>query len=203
MDLTLNIGDTFWFPNFDKINGDSVAFKVDSVTYFSGKKIIIFKDNLSTNGIQSIYKIKFIEGIGPTNGLIAYKRNIPQYPIFQMRYCMYLLCSHDNTNQTIEYTSLGCKVDGVGINEFDAKDKIRLKVYPNPATDFLKIEIDGVIEDNPSVFIYNAFGKEIIRLNDIKKETYTFQINNLSKGIYFYKLKSKKVQNIYGKFIIN
>jgi len=205
MDLSLNVGDTFWVPNFDKINGDSVAFKVDSVIYISGKKIIIFKDNLFTNGIQSIYKIKFIEGIGPSNGLIAYKRNIPGYPNYQMRYCMYLLCSHDNTNQTIQYTLLGCKVNGVGINEFDAKEKIRLKVYPNPASVYASFIWNlPLLKSTAEIRIFDANAKIITQKTiNTKLGQWVWDTRAIKNGVYYYEVLSENQQLSNGKIIIN
>jgi len=54
-----------------------------------------------------------------------------------------------------------------------------LKIYPNPATDFLYIEAGRL--SSYSTSIYNTQGQSVIDL----KNTTTIDVSNLTKGIYF------------------
>jgi len=70
-------------------------------------------------------------------------------------------------------TSACMVVSTIGISEIDA---LKFTIYPNPATTFITIESNEIIE---SVAIYDLSGK-LIRTEN----TVTFSIENLSTGVY-------------------
>jgi len=80
----------------------------------------------------------------------------------------------------------------VGIDDVQIKDNIR--IYPNPTTSYLTIEMNSPIEN---VIILDHSGKIIKSTPFIKK---TINVEDLSQGIYFIKLISKK-DIIFQKFI--
>lgn len=73
-----------------------------------------------------------------------------------------------------------------GINEPDLFSM--LKIYPNPATEEIYIEIPQVTE-NTTAIIYNAEGK-MIRTESIVKSIQLLEIRTLKKGIYFITITS-------------
>ncbi len=84
--------------------------------------------------------------------------------------------------------------DGVGVAEFDANSAI--SIYPNPASDVLTIETDGVPGNILSIEISNISGQVVMtsQLNDFNgyvKED--LDINELTKGVYFVKIFTNEV----------
>ena len=70
-------------------------------------------------------------------------------------------------------------------------DKIPLKIYPNPAKDF--ITISGSSSELQTIAIYNALGKEVTQLTQLTSQTaneMVFDMSQLNTGIYFIKTKT-------------
>ena len=73
---------------------------------------------------------------------------------------------------------------------------LSLNLYPNPANEFVNIDIDYLIDN---VQIIDALGKEIKYLNI---ENNRINIKNFKSGVYFLKINSEG-KNFYQKFIKN
>lgn len=75
-------------------------------------------------------------------------------------------------------------------------NNLSLNLYPNPANEFVNIDIDYLIDN---VQIIDALGKEIKYLNI---ENNRINIKNFKSGVYFLKINSEG-KNFYQKFIKN
>ena len=75
-------------------------------------------------------------------------------------------------------------------------NNLSLNLFPNPANEFVNIEIDYLIDN---VQIIDALGKEIKYLNI---ENNRINIKNFKSGVYFLKINSEG-KNFYQKFIKN
>ncbi len=203
MDMSLSVGDTFVFQKLNYITGDSLALLVDSVVYVNGKKNIIFKGCQNMNPFQALLKIKFIEGVSPTNSLFAYQRN-KVISLWNIEHCVYLLCHHDD-NGTVQYAQpyYGCIYDHVGISEFDANNKLKINVFQNPASDIITVNIEGFIPKKSTFSIYNILGEKLMFIENIETNIFTIHKNNLSNGVYFYEFKPSKGNTTKGKLLIN
>jgi len=62
-------------------------------------------------------------------------------------------------------------------NELDSK----IKLYPNPANDFITIESNSI--EITSVSIYNILGKEVLSQNSLTNNR--LNVSNLNNGVYF------------------
>ncbi|TAG88884.1 MAG: T9SS C-terminal target domain-containing protein, partial [Bacteroidetes bacterium] len=81
-----------------------------------------------------------------------------------------------------------------------------LKVYPNPTSDFINIELDDNRYDSAEINLTNAMGKSI-RTQQIKKESsYNFNLRlslqDVPKGIYILEFNVGKAKT-YKKIIVN
>ncbi|MEH6764472.1 MAG: T9SS type A sorting domain-containing protein [Aequorivita antarctica] len=87
-------------------------------------------------------------------------------------------------------------VENLGVREdiFDS-----LSIYPIPATDFVLIKYNGTIAQTK---IYNELGQLILEEND-SKGIIAVDIENLSPGIYFIKLRDNMANEIVKKLIKN
>lgn len=84
----------------------------------------------------------------------------------------------------------------IGLKE---TSKMELKVYPNPASDYVRIESNRVIQ---SIGMYNLEGKEVQKwegINVLKKD---LEVSNYAKGTYFLHLKFEKDETELYKFQI-
>ena len=73
------------------------------------------------------------------------------------------------------HESHGCEAQVVDIQQTDSPE---IKVYPNPASDF--IQISGVT-DMRSLTVTNALGKEVLRINQPKQ---LVDVSSLPNGVY-------------------
>ena len=70
---------------------------------------------------------------------------------------------------------------GVGVNE----NKFEAKVYPNPATDIVTIECDGVKQ-------VKIFGLDGSLLKNIETSNTTIQVDDLASGVYLLRIETDK-----------
>lgn len=103
---------------------------------------------------------------------------------------MYVKAVYNSSKQESGYTdSAYCNGILIGIKE---SDKVGLKIFPNPTSGKVKVNLDGVLK----ILIYNDKGKlitEVIGKSDIDLKPYP-------KGVYFMKIYTNK--NIYTETII-
>ena len=79
-------------------------------------------------------------------------------------------------------------------------NKIRFLVFPNPANEYISLSFPNGIE-TVEFYIYNNLGQLVFE-KEINNSNGSFNIENLSSGIYFYKIKNNTfVQS--GKIIKN
>ncbi len=68
-------------------------------------------------------------------------------------------------------------------------------IFPNPATDVVNIQLEQINEITP-VTIYNTNGVTMIDVIIENSDSYTLDVSNLQKGLYFIKIDNK-VQKLY------
>ncbi len=66
----------------------------------------------------------------------------------------------------------------------------KLKIYPNPATDFITVEFSGVISENLILKIYNMLGAVIYSETDLTSGSTSIDVSGLDADIYFLKLQN-------------
>lgn len=81
-----------------------------------------------------------------------------------------------------------------------------LKIYPNPASDWVRLEFpDGILATDPAISIYSSDGKNLTEmvtitlLNDTEAE---LQINRLAKGTYLISATNSEQKSYFAKLII-
>jgi bacillopeptidase F len=85
------------------------------------------------------------------------------------------------------------------INEIESiVKKSNLKVYPNPANNYITVEIDNCSQDE-FIEVYNSSGK-LIKVVKIQSGQKLLDISELSSGIYFIRLRNSILSS---KFIVN
>ena len=75
---------------------------------------------------------------------------------------------------------------------------VKVTIYPNPASDIVKISFDEAIDSEISFQLINAQGK-VVKTNIIEATTIEEQVNlqDVPKGVYYLKLTKGKLSNVY------
>lgn len=89
--------------------------------------------------------------------------------------------------ENVNLVSNNCKV--LGIEQYVSADDV-LKIYPNPVNNLMTIITDSVIS---SILIYNLTGKKV---KEFKSSSDTYDVRELSKGMYFIKIQTNKDERI-------
>ncbi|WP_452231844.1 T9SS type A sorting domain-containing protein [Lacinutrix sp. MEBiC02595] len=88
------------------------------------------------------------------------------------------------TNRFVNEFVATLSVDALPFSEFS--------IYPNPANSTVNIQFNNAVAEDFSVSIYNLQGKLIRAPRVVTNENkITFNVSNLSQGMYFVELKSK------------
>lgn len=109
---------------------------------------------------------------------------------------------HDDIDGVTARFSPGKKVDGtnfsgaLSVDKF-LEDNINLYVTNNNV-----LKIDGNLEGNNQIKIYNMLGKEVYKNTFQTKNVNNFNLSNLAKGIYIVNLSNSLYHNLNKKIII-
>lgn len=215
-DMSLMVGDTFVFPSeeygpwYMEAGG---KMTVDSISYLNGKKIIHFSPlfdaesafypyitapGIIRNPTFFNFNITFVEGVGPTYGVFGYIEGCE-------RFLGLMLCvEKDDTLTYMTDPKLGCTQFGdfgsggpyINIKELETD---QLKLFPNPATSSLHVELGSEVDAYGTLYIIDVVGQVVYSKKKWSNQE-DIPITHLSRGIYvvLYQTKNRKYQN---KFI--
>jgi hypothetical protein len=92
-----------------------------------------------------------------------------------------------------------CNTPAVGLTEYEKTD--RIKVFPNPAQNFLTISYPGNQLENATVEFFNSLGQSVFTKSIISNGQ--IDISELSNGLYFIHLKGSNLNVSPTKLIIS
>ena len=106
--------------------------------------------------------------------------------------------------ENFQYACL-VRPEGLSINENEAINPMTTtRVYPNPATDVLNIEVNASQASEMSISVYNIMGQNVMNQNvniTTGMNTKPINISELNSGIYFVTVKANGFENTM-KFIV-
>lgn len=81
--------------------------------------------------------------------------------------------------------------------------KSKVKIYPNPASDFFQVEIapEDLNGKNLKVQLYNASGIVVREFEDIKNDL-TIGVEGLSQGVYFIRIQNEKREGMVKPIVV-
>ena len=177
-DLSLNVGDTFYFHN------PIDTGIVQNVFYQGGKKHIEFNKNHYLSGEP----IMFIEGVGPTIGFvdwILYSPSIEQIG--------YIVCQQkDGLTTYVNEISNSCTLSFANTDEID--NELSLELYPNPiSSNYFNIITKSKLT-RKDIQIYNLNGSDLIdfKLEIIKDNKYEISLPEVQTGVYTIQINTIK-----------
>ncbi|MES2622659.1 MAG: T9SS type A sorting domain-containing protein [Bacteroidota bacterium] len=103
----------------------------------------------------------------------------------------------DDVCVSIDSAKCSCDIT----NSTDNLEKIQIRIYPNPASDYFILRL-GTAYQNFSLALYDTYGNEIKRIESSTEYQNVISTKNLPKGIYFLKIVSAG-NHFFEKLIIN
>mgnify|MGYP001186185229 CR=1 FL=1 len=91
------------------------------------------------------------------------------------------------------------KMDEVVTYKPDAFEDQKVKVFPNPAADYIMFSVDSDIYD---VELYDLYGRIVMNIKGISSTEYKIPVNTISNGVYYYRIKDKSGIIGSGKVIV-
>jgi hypothetical protein len=103
-----------------------------------------------------------------------------------------------NNDETGEWTSI------VALHTSKPVVNKPLKVYPNPATDFINLEFEGIVPSYFNLLIMDMSGKVVYQLDGVETESnqYTLPLNGIESGMYIVKLSDEFGNTTINRFNI-
>jgi len=83
-------------------------------------------------------------------------------------------------------TSLGCSAPTGLLNEGSLENGF--KIYPNPSNGNFTVDTHMLKYDNISISVYDLLGSKIQKFENIKSFPFKMDLNDLSNGIYYFKI---------------
>jgi len=110
------------------------------------------------------------------------------------------------SDQNSGWTAWMFKTDANGTIGWDTSTPLstpEVKVYPNPASEFVNIEFANKLSQDAELKIYNSLGQLVLRNKIIKgKQTCRLDIAHFNSGVYFFEIVSNTVVLGSGKFLV-
>jgi hypothetical protein len=211
-DFSLQIGDTVsladpeGFRTYTFTRLDSLWNFKDSLVVLNDSTIRrqIFVAEIRDGYFDSRSAQIWIEGIGSCRGIFAPREYFGACPPLPQLLCyaqnddllFALPISGDDTNANDCWGPIGGKIEN---NTFFHD----IKLYPNPATDAINIEIKEIQDyQHAAISLYNIHG--ICLENKLISNSITaFNVSQYSSGLYFIEIRQQNGRKYYSKFIKN
>ncbi len=80
----------------------------------------------------------------------------------------------------------------IGTVGFEGIAKASIKIYPNPANDYVKIDLGKDYNQVKSVAIVNSFGQTLYLTKEVNQSVLNLSVKDLNSGVYFVRVLSNK-----------
>lgn len=80
-----------------------------------------------------------------------------------------------------------------GIIDVAASNENNIRIYPNPADNYINLDLTGFQDDIGSITIFNLFGEPLYRcesVNSSPEHTFRLKVDHFNSGVYFLKIRS-------------
>jgi len=198
------------------VNYDYSEYKIDLTSYFdvsatvsgisnvsalnSTTVNVLFTKEVETNSSQNINNYTISGGISVQSAVQNQNQKrlvtLTVSPLSTGYYTLTVNNVQDTDGVTLTNESFNFYFDNTAIN-INKNDNN--KIYPNPATNILYIDLNNNNKDFKDIYFYDVFGQVVKHLK-FKNPRFKINIADLQKGLYFIKIQSNK--NTYTKKII-
>ncbi|RRO25140.1 choice-of-anchor B family protein [Flavobacteriaceae bacterium 14752] len=147
-------------------------------SYNAGLRVI----DISDINNQNINEVGFFDSF-PQNDNIGFSGLWNVYPFFE---------SGNIVLSDIDSGFYLVKSSTLSNDEFVEKDEI--SIYPNPADDFVSIKMKS--QAIKTIKVYNQLGKMVVNHNKINALDFSFNVSNLSSGVYILNINNTTNQRL-------
>ncbi len=172
-DFTLEAGDTIVFEG-DSLVGGNGYFLIDSITTMQFGSETRRVQHLTHLAFDIVWGNKIIEGIG-SNGCM--------YP--QVSFCDPstggLRCYEDDQVGLINFQVPERSCTYITSDVKDPEVLPVLKLYPNPASDYIRIQSEEPIQQ---LTLFNNLGMTVCQLSSIKHTEVDVEVHSIPGGLY-------------------
>ena len=102
----------------------------------------------------------------------------------------------DNNLNGTGFTLHWRAIDNVGVNEVQAGIE-KMSIYPNPASDKVKIQIETLQPETVQISLYDIVGRKLFHSSNseaTQQTVYDIDVSHLAKGIYMLQIATSKGQ---------
>lgn len=110
-------------------------------------------------------------------------------------------CVWTATNDGIRFIPLVDVCSPLSVNEFSSGQN-NFKLYPNPTNKFATLEFDNSKKESCNLTIYNVFGQIVRTIKEITTDKVIIERQNLTNGLYFFRIDAESKTIATGKLII-
>jgi len=186
-DFTLAAGDVFsTYYNWCNINLKLES--IDSVTLLNGEQ----RERFNFMGSES-----WIKGIGCSLGLVYVGFYICEFDVYRE-----LSCCFENNEQIYQSPSFdNCMIISVGLIE---KENLATHtLFPNPLSNSCILKFNYIDSQEYKLQIINQNAQNIETIENIKSGEIEIRKGKMNKGLYYYRLQTKKGIIASGMMIVN
>jgi len=79
---------------------------------------------------------------------------------------------------------------------------VSVNVFPNPFDEYTRFEVQGEAVKELHLSVYDMMGREVLQQKAIHQQNITMKRNNLTPGVYVFRLRDEKQQLATGKLVI-
>jgi len=180
---------------------------------FTGKLIVFIQGSNSTittlandGGSPFVFQDRrdtvYYDTIPVTNGLFNYSINLITLPVHMMGnakinyYGYNALTDASGCNDSIYINDLKTGITAYSTTEIEAN------VFPNPSSNIVTVALNNTNNDNFNFSLYSNVGQLVIQKNNIQENNFSFSVQGLAKGIYYYNISTDAGKIKRGKLIV-
>jgi hypothetical protein len=138
-------------------------------------------------------------GISPASGAATFTKLIPAGMNISDFNTVYFFCQQFSQfwdfGSVTPFTTANCAVLGTS-----AIDKSNFKIYPNPATNEVNIELNST-SDILEATVYNTLGAVVVSKIKISENNKKLDVSLLDSGVYFIELQDKDANRSIQRFV--
>jgi acetyl esterase/lipase len=172
-----------------KPGSTTYLFQLDTGNFKAPVFSFPLMDSTSVIAPQSaIYGLLTSLGVGAGQSVTLKWRVVASNPVYML-------------NSTTTNTVVLTKKMPVGIKEADLN--LFVTVYPNPANDYVKVNMDNSKAPINTLAVYDIMGREVVNLNGVNAHNYTLNTNGFNPGVYIMNVKTSDGATATKRFTIN
>ncbi len=111
----------------------------------------------------------------------------------------YVFFDQNNPADSVSFIIKYSVIPNIGLNE---KSLPSVNVFPNPAKDYLKVELKNVKSSNAQFELIDMLGNRVFSKKLEGQSSFELDLSNVARGIYFYALKQDNVTIATKKLVV-